>query len=349
MTIAYTIKSYHRRQNLIVFISMLILAMVVTLVFFDNYRGSFKDFALGYGWSLSICITQWLGNSYFNSLLDKKYSWTKHLFKRTLYGTLVIIGYSVVAYLAVQAIMYLLVYGSLPGDMLAWSLRTSYIAVLISFMISLIFAAVGFFRNWKESLLEAERFRTEMLMYKYESLQNQINPHFLFNSFNVLSDLVYEDQGKAVDFIRQLSQLFRYVLDSRDRELVPIREELDFIRAYSYLLKTRFEEKLYIRVEVEAKEHELIVPMTLQLLVENCVKHNEISAAQPLRIRISRNGEYLTVENNLQPKAAGEQSKKTGLSNIKQQYSYFTDQELVVSEREGTFSVKVPVIKMGKG
>jgi two-component system LytT family sensor kinase len=97
---------------------------------------------------------------------------------------------------------------------------------------------------------------------------------------------------------------------------------------------------------VEAKEHELIVPMTLQLLVENCVKHNEISAAQPLRIQIVRNGGYLTVENNLQPKAAGEHSKKTGLSNIKQQYSYFTDQELIVSESGEKFSVKVPVIKM---
>jgi two-component system, LytTR family, sensor kinase len=187
-----------------------------------------------------------------------------------------------------------------------------------------------------------------MLMYKYESLQNQINPHFLFNSFNVLSDLVYEDQGKAVDFIKQLSQLFRYVLDSRDRELVPIREELEFIRAYCYLLKTRFEKKLSIQVEVEAGIYELIVPMTLQLLVENCVKHNEISEAQPLRIQIVRNGGYLIVENNLQPKAAGEHSKKTGLSNIKQQYSYFTDQELVVSKGEETFSVKVPVVKMEK-
>ncbi len=149
-----------------------------------------------------------------------------------------------------------------------------------------------------------------------------------------------------MDFIRQLSQLFRYVLDSRDRELVPIREELDFIKAYSYLLKTRFEKKFSIRVEVEAEEHELIVPMTLQLLVENCVKHNEISASQPLRVQIVRNRDYLKVENNLQRKAAGEQSRKTGLANIKQQYSYFTDQKLLVSETEQTFSVEVPVIKM---
>lgn len=328
------------------FIGMLILALVITMVFFDSYMDSVREFALSYAWALAICMTQWLGNSYFNGLLDRRYSWTKHLVKRTIYGTLAIILYSVIAYLVVQVIMFTLVYGSLPENMVSWTLRSSYIAVLISFMISLVFAAVGFFRNWKESLLEAERFKAEMLMYKYESLQNQINPHFLFNSFNVLSDLVYEDQNKAVDFIKQLSELFRYVLDSRDRELVPIKEELEFIKAYSYLLQTRFEEKLSIRQQLESGEQEMIVPVTLQLLIENCVKHNEISASLPLHVDIVRNGDYIHVENNLQPKVAGEQSKKTGLSNIRQQYSYFTNKEIMITETAQTFSVAVPVIKM---
>ncbi len=195
MAKAYRIKDYKRRQNLIIFIGMLLLALVVTIVFYDDNLENFKVFAISYGWAMAICLTQWLGNSYIYGLLDKRFSWTKHLVKRTIYGTLAIIVYSVTAYLVVQVIMFALVYGSLPENMLAWTLRSSYIAVLISFIISLIFAAVGFLRNWNESLLEAERFKAEMLMYKYESLQNQINPHFLFNSFNVLSDLVYEDQG----------------------------------------------------------------------------------------------------------------------------------------------------------
>jgi len=207
--------------------------------------------------------------------------------------------------------------------------------------------AVAFFQNWKKSLLEAERIKAEMLSYKYEALQNQINPHFLFNSFNVLSDLVYEDQKKAVDFIRQLSQLFRYVLDSRDRELVPIKEELEFIEAFSYLLQTRFEEKLSIQLDFKARENEMIVPMTLQLLIENCVKHNEISALQPLKVKIVRNGDYLKVENNLQAKAKGIESKQTGLDNIRQQFKYFTQKEIVIRETGQSFSVEVPVIKMG--
>jgi len=183
-----------------------------------------------------------------------------------------------------------------------------------------------------------------MLSYKYEALQNQINPHFLFNSFNVLSELVFEDQKKAVGFISQLSQLFRYVLDSRDKELVPIQEELEFIQAYSYLLQTTFEDKLIIQQEFKAEEGEMIVPMTLQLLIENCVKHNEISAKQPLTVSITREGGNLRVENNLQAKASGLDSNKTGISNIIQQFSFFTERKLIITETDSLYAVEIPII-----
>ena len=325
---------------------MLLLSLIVTLVYFDSYGEGFGVFMTGFAWAMAICMTQWLGNSYIYNLLDKKYSWQDHLVKRAIFGSLAIIVYSATAYLVVQFIMFKLVYGALPESPLSWILRTSYIAILISFAISLIFVAVAFFKNWKESLLEAERFKAEMLMYKYESLQNQINPHFLFNSFNVLSDLVYEDQNKAVTFIKQLSQLFRYVLDSRDRELVPIKEELEFLETYNFLLHTRFEKKLVIRQEFEPEEGEMIVPMTLQLLIENCVKHNEISASKPLRVQILRNGDYLKVENNLQSISAGLNSKKTGLSNIMQQFKYFTTKEIIITETDKTYAVEVPIIQL---
>ena len=342
---ASIIKKFPVRKHLISLAAMLLLALLITLLIFDSVDEGFRIFMISYGWAVAICVSQSLGNSYIYGLLDKKYSWQEHLVKRAIFGSLAIIGYSAIAYLVVQMIMFMLVYGALPENPIYWLLRTSYIAILISFIVSLVFVAVAFFQYWKKSLLEAERFKAEMLMYKYEALQNQINPHFLFNSFNVLSDLVYEDQKKAVDFIRQLSQLFRYVLDSREKELVPIREELGFIEAYSYLLQTRFEDKLTISQEFEAKEDEMIVPMTLQLLIENCVKHNEISGSQPLTVAISRNGEYLRVENNLQLKPVPPESKRTGLSNIRQQFSYFTDREIAVSESDFHFFVDVPIIK----
>jgi two-component system LytT family sensor kinase len=341
-------KKQNRKQFWLTLVAILVLALLITLLIFDSKGEGIKIFMISYAWAVAICVTQWTGNSYIYGLLDKRYSWQDHLKKRAIYGSLALIGYSAFAYVVVQMIMFKLVYGALPENPVYWTLRTSYIAVLISFAVSLIFLVVAFFQYWKKSLLEAERFKAEMLQYKYEALQNQINPHFLFNSFNVLSDLVYEDQHKAIAFIRQLSQLFRYVLDSRDRELVTIKEELEFIEAFSYLLQTRFEDKLIIQQEFEAREDEMIVPMTLQLLIENCVKHNEISASQPLTVQIMRTGDYLKVENNLQLKSAGLDSKKTGLSNIRQQFKFFTDKEIVLTETDHSFSVEVPVIKLGK-
>lgn len=341
-------KKQNRRPFWLTLVAILVLALLITLLIFDSKGEGIKIFMISYAWAVAICVTQWMGNSYIYGLLEKRYSWQDHLKKRAIYGSLALIGYSAFAYVVVQMIMFKLVYGALPENPVYWTLRTSYIAVLISFTVSLIFLVVAFFQYWKKSLLEAERFKAEMLQYKYEALQNQINPHFLFNSFNVLSDLVYEDQNKAIAFIRQLSQLFRYVLDSRDRELVPIQEELEFIEAFSCLLQTRFEDKLIIQQEFEAREDEMIVPMTLQLLIENCVKHNEISASQPLTVQIMRTGDYLKVENNLQLKSAGLDSKKTGLSNIRQQFKFFTDKEIVLTETDHSFSVEVPVIKLGK-
>ena len=340
-----SVKNSRLGPRLGVLAGILALALVITFVFFSTYEKGFRGFIVSYSWMVVICATQWLGNSYIYRLLDNKYSWRDHLLKRAIYGSLAIIAYSATAYMVVQVIMFKLVVGSLPENPVSWGLRTSYVAILISLIVSLIVVVVAFFQNWKHSLLETERFKTEMLQYKYEALQNQINPHFLFNSFNVLSDLVYEDEKKAVAFINQLSQLFRYVLDSREKEMVPIQEELEFIEAYSYLLQTRFEDKLIIRQDFRAKENEMIVPMTLQLLIENCVKHNEISEGQPLTVSITREGENLKVENNLQLKAGGTDSKKTGISNITQQFSFFTDRKIVITETDSLFAVEVPIIK----
>lgn len=338
-------RNSRRGQNLRVLAGILGLALVAALFFFNYAYESFKEFIVTYIWAIVIVATQWLGNSYFHDLLDKKYRWQDHLIKRAIIQSLVIIVYSATAYMVVMVLMYKIVVGSLPENPVSWGLRSSYVAILVSFAVSLVFVAVAFFTNWRKSQLEAERFKAEMLMYKYETLQNQINPHFLFNSFNVLSDLVYEDQKKAVDFISQLSQLFRYVLDSREKELVPVREELEFIQAYIYLLQTRFEDKLIIQLDFEAEDEEMIVPMTLQLLIENCVKHNELSASQPLSIRIMRKEDYIKVENTLQPKPLGAETKKTGLSNISQQYKYFTDKVIFITETDRSYAVAVPLIK----
>src|SRR5690606_13428064 len=187
----------------------------------------------------------------------------------------------------------------------------------------LVIAAIEFFKNWKLSYLKQERLKAEMMAYQYEALHNQLNPHFLFNSFNVLSSLVFESQELAVRFIDQLSDLYTRVLDGRNKQLIPLADELEFIQSYSFLLKTRFEDKLDISIDVDAQDDERIAPMVLQLLIENAVKHNRISKDEPLCITIQKKDKAVEVSNPLRLKRAGDESKGTGLQNIRQRYKFF--------------------------
>lgn len=306
---------------------------------------SYQNFLVSSLWAFIICITQWSGLILINYLIDLKIKWIEQPVLRSIVGIVTLVCYSVFAFTAVQFIMFYILYRIAPAD--AWqSISHSIIyTLLISFFMSLTFTAIGFFIAWKKALINAGKLKAEMMAYKYESLRNQINPHFLFNSFNVLSDLVYADQAMAVKFIQQMSDLFRYVLDSRDKELVPLTEEIEFMRSFTYLLKTRFEDKLDIVIDLKTDPGEYIVPMTLQLLVENAVKHNEVSEAYPLIISIRKNEDYLEIENSLRIKHVSENSKNTGLKNIEQQFSFFTDKPIEINNSNGKFLVRVPILK----
>jgi len=320
-------------------------SLVVVAFFMTGPIQNFQDFLFYVSWAFLIVFTQWSGSVLINHLLDRKIKWIDKPVLRSILGIICLVFYSVSAFMLVKYLMFFLKYHSLPSEGWEFAARSSFFTFLISFNISLIFTAVGFFRAWKKAVVKAENLKTEMMAYKYESLRNQLNPHFLFNSFNVLSDLVYADQAMAVKFINQLSDLFRYVLDSRDKELLPLNDELEFMRSYIYLLKTRFEDKLDLKIELIAEAGELIVPMTLQLLVENAVKHNEVSEAFPLQVIIQRDGDYIEVLNSLKVKKVGEDSKNTGLKNIVQQFGFFTDKPVDILNSGGKFIVRVPILK----
>jgi two-component system, LytTR family, sensor kinase len=326
-------------------IANVLLAFVIVALLMRGSFDSYQNFLLSFVWVFIICITQWTGAALINYLIDLRIKWIKQPILRTFVGMITLVSYAVLAFTAVQFIMLYILYHTAPAE--AWQIvsRSIIYTLLISLFMSLTFTAIGFFKAWQRALIKAEKLKAEMMAYKYESLRNQLNPHFLFNSFNVLSDLVYADQAQAVKFIQQMSELFRYVLDSRDKELVPLTEELEFMRSFTYLLKTRFGDKLNIVIDLEAGSGEYIVPMTMQLLVENAVKHNEISEAFPLVITIRKNEDYLEVENSMRLKSAGENSKNTGLKNIEQQFSFFTDKQIEINDANGSFRVRVPILK----
>lgn len=222
----------------------------------------------------------------------------------------------------------------------------------INLFLHCINAIVFYMNKYKVAQVETEQLKKQSIEARFDALRSQINPHFLFNSFNVLSSLVYRDPDTAARFIEQLSNVYRYLLYNHDQKLITLREELDFIVSYCYLLKMRFQENLRIIHEIpESKKDYLIAPATLQLLIENAIKHNIVSAKNPLEIKIYlENGKpevnKVVVENNLQPKPVQESSAKVGLKNIKSRYAFLAGRDAVEIITAPRFVVKVPLIKL---
>ncbi|MBC5992221.1 sensor histidine kinase [Pontibacter cellulosilyticus] len=203
-------------------------------------------------------------------------------------------------------------------------------------------------RNVKElqqEHLRAEQLQKENFRAQLEALKNQVNPHFLFNSLNVLNSLIHIDQDKAATFLNQLSEVYRGLLDSGDKQLVPLEKELELANAYIYLMQTRFGGNVQFRVDVPATYlHLQLPPTSLQMLLENAVKHNGSTLNKPLHIYIYVKDDKLVVENNLQPRLDEVTSTKVGLQNISSRYKYFTDQEVEVTKTEGSFTVALPLL-----
>jgi len=203
-----------------------------------------------------------------------------------------------------------------------------------------------FFTSWRQAAVNEEKLRREKLQVEYEALRNQVNPHFLFNNLTALSSLVYKDREKAVTFIREFSNVFRYVLESREKEVVDLATEKKFIESVSYLYRIRYENSLQINLRLTDATDKYIIPMALQMLLENAIKHNAISEGSPLKVDILEENNYVVVKNNLQPKKTTIVSSRIGLENIKSRYKYLSDKEVIVKASDETFEVRIPVLSM---
>jgi two-component system LytT family sensor kinase len=201
-------------------------------------------------------------------------------------------------------------------------------------------------RRLEDVQVRAERLEKENVQAQFAALKSQVNPHFLFNSLSILSSLVHADAELSEKFIDQLSRAYRYILEQKDNERVLLKTELEFIQAYRFLLNIRFENKFDVVINVpEADQTRYsIAPLTLQLLVENAVKHNRMSTKEPLKVHIKLDDDCLVVENNLQPRPKSENSTGVGLENIITRYALLTDQPVWVGESDGHFVVKIPLL-----
>jgi len=216
----------------------------------------------------------------------------------------------------------------------------------ISLAVLVLYEAMYFFNKFKIAVEEQERLKTAHIQTQLDNLRNQINPHFLFNSLNTLMNLIPKDENKAMNYLDKLSKFYRYSVGKKENTTVSLGSELESIKIYNDLLHERFGENINISIKNHFQEGAKILPMTLQLLIENAVKHNIISKNKPLMIDIfsSENGRNIHVRNNLQKKIQAVESTGMGLKNITERFGYFTSQQIECKESNGSFEVIVPLI-----
>lgn len=206
---------------------------------------------------------------------------------------------------------------------------------------------IFYYKGWKEYQVQTERLMRENIQAKYDALRNQIDPHFFFNSLSVLTNLVYKSADLSADYITQLAKIYRYILDKKFENLVTIQTELDFLESYLFLIGIRHQQgiRFHARIDEQARSKGMIPPATLQMLIENAIKHNRFSASEPLDITIVSEGTYLWITNPIRAKLRSESPSGIGLENIRKRYELSSGQSIEVSQSHETFTVKIPIIQ----
>jgi two-component system, LytTR family, sensor kinase len=295
--------------------------------------------------TFAITVMVWEGNLWIDFWANRNFPWLHKPLKRIAVQFPLGMGYAAI-FIYSSLLLYNRYICLLPGAAQEKFLSGSLlIGMFVSVIILTAEISSQFFNQWKLSLIQVEKYKAESLQAQLQNLKSQINPHFLFNNLSVLSSLVYKDQDKALDFINQLSKVYRYLLDTSNKELVSLEREINFIESYNYLLKIRFDANINFVIDISEKDLNLMLPpMALQMLVENTIKHNEVSAEQPLTVEIKSEEAILIVRNNFQPRRNKELSSKTGLQNIKARYKYFTERTILVKQEGDFFQVQIPLL-----
>jgi two-component system LytT family sensor kinase len=324
----------------------LIFALLFTLI---NQNFSLK--AIGYTLLISAMYSFGLGfiQGVINDSLSNKWDWIEHTNTRIWAGIVTTVLYTVPAVLLIDYVNFIVISGHNIDRFFSGRYLWQHVFyVILSFGISAFIHARGFMIQWKNSVKQ-ESTKQEIVAKtetaKFESLKNQLDPHFLFNSLNVLTSLIGENPTQAERFTTKLSKVYRYVLEQRNKDLVPIEEELKFAKTYMELLGMRFEDAVKFNIPDSISNDALkIVPLSLQLLLENAVKHNVVSSSKPLTINIYEEGNYLIIENNINPKEAIGKSTKVGLQNIADRYGLISDKGVKIANNNKTFKVSLPLL-----
>ncbi|NVN96107.1 MAG: histidine kinase [Bacteroidetes bacterium] len=287
----------------------------------------------------------WLGCRFIIFRIWKYFPWDKKPVKHLVYEVIGIAIYSLVIVKLVFIIASIFLTEKTGKEYNFWSIYLC--CLIISLIISFVHEAVFFYMLWIKTIKRTEQLEKEGILSQFETLKNQVNPHFLFNSFNTLITLIEEDKDVAVEYVQKLSDFFRTILQLRDKSIISIHEELELIKTFSFLQKKRYGENLILKNMIPSTMLlKGVAPLTLQMLVENAIKHNIISSGKPLNIEISViNNDYIQVKNNLQKRMDEEPSAGLGLQNISNRYKFLCEKEVEIVVSSQYFAVAIPLLE----
>lgn len=335
--IGSTLSKYKWKGALLITISI----PTVYLLFFPQlYGDTLKCFVQGALFSGVLTILIWTGCEWIDNILEKKLPWKSNPGRRAMLQ----LGIVTLFALLVSWIVFELKLDPEHSSQMHF-LSNSIITVAITLAINLIGIGRFFIIELKNSIKENEELKKENIQSQFDSLKNQVNPHFLFNCLNTLSGIIEEKPKYAVDFVSNMASVYRYLLIQNNNSTASVGEELKFLESYLYLNKVRFENALQYSISIsETSKQKQIANLSMQILVENAIKHNIIMETRPLKIEIFEENDYLVVRNNLQKKESVI-STGTGLSNITNRYHLLNaDREVVIDENETYFTVKIPLL-----
>ena len=320
------------------------LAVFISLLFFGDTCPLFSvTFFIGVGICLFITAVMWLGNAEIFDHFHRKMPSMEDTMRRTFLIATSCLIYSILGYILTKILINIIV----PNPHNDW--QTFWfdfkITLIFTTLLVIVSETIYFFDQWKKALIDTEKLKKESTQAQLDSLRNQVNPHFLFNSLNTLISIIPDCPETAIDFTQKLSNVYRYLLSVREKELVELQTELDFIQSYIFLLKVRFDQNLIFEIEIPQElKTRLLPPVSLQLLIENAIKHNIVSREKPLYIQIYVENDFLIIKNNLQAKLEKEASTGIGLENIRKRYQILSSKQMEVIHSSTHFTIALPLL-----
>ncbi len=329
------------KERYVRWVGIFIVALIVT--FFEEGHKGDVPYWYSYGVAWMFTALYWNGAYMIFMMFRKVYPEISQTFIRLLWTYIVLFVWMTVGGVPIKLLLGIIDL----HEVCTWGIYTEYLVMnlIIAIIVGTLYETVFFFEKWKDAIKQNEELKNQQIRTQFEVLQNQMSPHFLFNSLNTLTTLISENQDLALAFTEKLSDVYRYILQNKQRELVTLSEELQFVKDFIYLLKIRFPENLNVDFSIPEKCLKMhIAPLTLQMLIENSIKHNVISKAHPLSVDIYITEGRIVVRNNLKLKQVLDKSTKTGLENIRKRYEYLSESTIEVTETTNSFIVSVPLI-----